>query len=207
MLQNGIMRVAEIERQRIGQDLHDGLGQNLTAVTFLIEALKEKASGRANAVLPDIENIEGLIRNAIVQTRNLSRMLSPVEMEKNGLRSALDEMAVATEKIYHVSCKVMQDGNFLIGDNQTATHLYYIAREAVTNSIKHGKAGQIFIHLTDEEDGLAITVRDNGEGAAELKNTGLGLRIMRYRAGVIGAEFSAVNREEGGFEVRVQLKV
>jgi PAS domain S-box-containing protein len=207
MLQNGIMRVAEIERQRIGQDLHDGLGQNLTAVTFLIEALKEKASGRANAVLPDIENIEGLIRNAIVQTRNLSRMLSPVEMEKNGLRSALDEMAVATEKIYHVSCKVMQDGNFLIGDNQTATHLYYIAREAVTNSIKHGRAGQIFIHLTDDEDGLAIAVRDNGEGASELKNTGLGLRIMRYRAGVIGAEFSAGNREEGGFEVRVQLKV
>ena len=122
-------------------------------------------------------------------------MLSPVEMEKNGLRSALDEMAVATEKIYHVSCKVMQDGNFLIGDNQTATHLYYIAREAVTNSIKHGKAGQLFIHLTDDEDGLTITVRDNGEGAAELKNTGLGLRIMRYRAGVIGAEFSAGNRE------------
>ena len=205
-LQNGIMRVAEIERQRIGQDLHDGLGQNLTAVTFLIEALKEKTAGRFDAGIPDIENVEGHIRNAIVQTRNLSRMLSPVEMEKNGLRSALDEMAQATEKVYHVSCKVMQDGNFLIGDNQTATHLYYIAREAVTNSIKHGKADQIFIHLTDDEDGLTLAIRDNGTGAAELKNTGLGLRIMRYRAGVIGAEFGAGNREEGGFVVRVQLK-
>ena len=119
----------------------------------------------------------------------------------------LDEMALATEKIYHVSCKVMQDGNFLIGDNQTATHLYYIAREAVTNSIKHGSADQIFIHLTADDEGLTIAIRDNGAGALEKKHTGLGLRIMRYRAGVIGAEFSADNREEGGFEVRVQLKV
>ncbi len=205
-LQNGIMRVAEIERQRIGQDLHDGLGQNLTAVTFLIEALKEKTAERFKVGLPDIENIESMIRDAIVQTRSLSRMLSPVEMEKNGLRSALDEMALATEKTYHVSCKVMQDGNFLIGDNQTATHLYYIVREAVINAIKHGKASQIFIHLTDDEEGLAIAIRDNGEGAVEMKNTGLGLRIMRYRAGVVGAEFSAGNREEGGFEVRVQMK-
>ena len=205
-LQNGIMRIAEIERQRIGQDLHDGLGQNLTAVTFLIEALKEKTAERFKVGLPDIENIESMIRDAIVQTRSLSRMLSPVEMEKNGLRSALDEMAASTEKIFHVSCKIYQDGNFFVSDNQAATHLFYIAREAVTNSIKHGKATSIHIHLIANIELLRIVIQDNGEGAIEKKNTGLGLRIMRYRAGLIGAEFYAGNREGGGFEVWVQMK-
>lgn len=205
-LQNGIMRIAEIERQRIGQDLHDGLGQNLTAVTFLIEALKEKTAERFKVGIPDIENIESMIRDAIVQTRSLSRMLSPVEMEKNGLRSALDEMASSTEKIFHVSCKIYQDGNFFVSDNQAATHLFYIAREAVTNSIKHGKAASIHIHLVAGSELLRIVIQDDGVGAQEKKNTGLGLRIMRYRAGIIGAEFQAGNREGGGFEVRVQMK-
>ncbi len=205
-LQNGIMRIAEIERQRIGQDLHDGLGQNLTAVTFLIEALKEKTAERFKVGIPDIENIESMIRDAIVQTRSLSRMLSPVEMERNGLRSALDEMAASTEKIFHVSCKIYQDGNFFVSDNQAATHLFYIAREAVTNSIKHGKAESIHIHLIANSELLRIVIQDDGVGALEKKNTGLGLRIMRYRAGIIGAEFQAGNREGGGFEVRVQMK-
>jgi PAS domain S-box-containing protein len=205
-LQDGIMRIAEVERQRIGQDLHDGLGQNLTAVTFLIEALKEKMAGRFDAGIPDTEHIESLIRDAIVQTRSLSRMLSPVEMEKNGLRSALDEMAASTEKIFNVSCKIYQDGNFFINDNQAATHLFYIAREAVTNSIKHGKAGSIHIHLIANSAGRMMVIQDNGVGAQEKKDTGLGLRIMKYRAGIIDAEFRAGNREGGGFEVRVKMK-
>ncbi len=205
-LQDGIMRIAEIERQRIGQDLHDGLGQNLTAVTFLIEALKEKTQDRFDAGIPDIEHIESLIRDAIVQTRSLSRMLSPVEMEKNGLRSALDEMAATTEKIFNVSCRIYQDGVFLVDDNQAATHLFYIAREAVTNSIKHGKAASIHIHLVANSEGIKMSVLDDGVGMQEKKNTGLGLRIMRYRAGIIGADFFAGNREGGGFEVRVHLK-
>jgi PAS domain S-box-containing protein len=206
-LQDGVMRIAGLERQRIGQDLHDGLGQNLTAVTFLIEAMKEKMSGMLSNEGGEIEHIESLIRDAIVQTRSLSRMLSPVEMEKNGLRSALDEMAAATEKVYHVSCQISQEGNFLINDNQTATHLYYIAREAVTNSIKHGKAERIAIRLIADDEGLAMIISDNGTGAfKEKKDAGLGLRIMRYRAAVIGADFNAGNRESGGFEVRVLFR-
>lgn len=206
-LQDGIMHIAETERQRIGQDLHDGLGQNLTAVTFLIEAMKEKTAHHAGAGVPDIEQIEGLVRNAIVQTRSLSRMLSPVEMERNGLRAALEEMAETTEKIYGVSCRVFQEGNFFVEDNQAATHLFYIAREAVTNSIKHGKAGRIAIRLVEEAGACSLTVRDDGSGAPEgPADTGLGLRIMRYRAGLIGADFSAGNIEEGGFEVSVRIR-
>jgi two-component system sensor kinase FixL len=203
------MNIAELERQRIGQDLHDGLGQNLTAVTFLIEALKEKMDGQSGKGIQDIENIESLVSNAIVQTRNLSRMLSPVEMEKNGLRLALDDMAAATEKVYHVSCKVYQNGNFFISENQAATHLFYIAREAVTNSIKHGKAENIIINLIADESGLTMVIRDNGAGAGVQEKgigIGLGLRIMKYRAAVVGADFSAGNRDKGGFEVIVRLR-
>ena len=206
-LQNGIMRIAEVERQRIGQDLHDGLGQNLTAVTFLLEALKEKMGDRLIEEIPHVEQIEGLVRSAIVQTRSLSRMLSPVEMEKNAIGPALEEMAAATEKVYPVSCTVQREGSVMMEDNQAATHLYYIAREAVTNSIKHGRAGHIHIGLTAEGSGFTMTVSDDGTGAIKKdQETGLGLRIMRYRAGIIGADFSAGNRDGGGFEVKVRMK-
>ncbi len=205
-LQSGIMHIAEVERQRIGQDLHDGLGQNLTAVTFLIEALKEKMDQGTDGGIGEIENIEGMIRSAIVQTRSLSRMLSPVEMEKNGLRLALDDMAASTEKVYGVSCKIYQTGNFFINDNQTATHLFYIAREAVTNAIKHGNAEHIKIDLIADESRLAMCIRDDGTGSGEKKSSGLGLRIMKYRASIVGAEFHAGTQERGGFEVKVRLR-
>jgi signal transduction histidine kinase len=134
-------------------------------------------------------------------------MLSPVEMERNGLRAALEEMAETTEKIYDVSCRVFQEGNFFVEDNQAATHLFYIAREAVTNSIKHGRAGRIAIRLIERGGVRTVTVRDDGSGAPEgPADTGLGLRIMRYRAGIIGADFSAGNIEEGGFEVTVMMR-
>ena len=115
-------------------------------------------------------------------------------------------MAASTEKIFNVSCKIYQDGNFFISDNQAATQLFYIAREAVSNSIKHGKAGSIHIHLIANSAGRMMIIQDNGVGAQEKKDTGLGLRIMKYRAGIIDGEFRAGNREGGGFEVRVKMK-
>jgi signal transduction histidine kinase len=115
-------------------------------------------------------------------------------------------MAASIEKVYNVSCKIYQNGNFLINDNQTATHLFYIAREAVTNSIKHGKSESIRIQLTENKAGLIMSIRDNGTGAVnENKGIGLGLRIMKYRASVVGADFHAGNYKQGGFEVTVKL--
>jgi len=205
ILQNQIMLIAEKERQRIGQDLHDGIGQNLTAVSFLMEALSEKLKDRSPGVIEDIDKIDGLVREAIVQIRGIAKILCPVEMDRNGLRAALTDMAVNTENVFKVKCSVRFDGNFFSDDNQTATHLYYIAREAVTNAIKHGNAGGIHIRLVTEGNGFTMTVKDNGSGADDSETgKGMGLRIMKYRAAIIGAGFMAKNAREGGFEITVE---
>jgi two-component system, LuxR family, sensor kinase FixL len=208
ILQKEIMQVAEKERQRIGEDLHDGIGQNLTAVTFLIEALREKLKEKYSEALEDIDEINNLVRKTIIQTRSISKVLHPVEMNKNGLYSALSEMASTIEKVFSVSCKISSKGDFCLDDNQAANHLYYIAREAVTNAIKHGRSKGIHICLHSEDHKLKLKVTDDGSGCkADEMGNGMGLRIMKYRAAIIGAEFSAGNRSKNGFEVKVVLEI
>jgi two-component system, LuxR family, sensor kinase FixL len=208
ILQKEIMQTAEKERQRIGQDLHDGIGQNLTAATFLIEALREKLKEYAGDAIYDIDEIDNLVRKSIIQTRSIAKVLSPVEMNKNGLYSALSEMASTIEKVFDVKCEISRRGNFYIDDSQTAIHLYYITREAVTNAIKHGKAGNIHICLTSEDSIFKLIILDDGTGCKENEmGSGMGLRIMKYRASMIGAEFFAKNRTKKGFEIKVTLKV
>jgi two-component system, LuxR family, sensor kinase FixL len=207
ILQKEIMHIAEKERQRIGQDLHDGIGQNLTAVTFLIEALREKMKNYAGDMISDIDEIDNLVRKSIIQTRSIAKVLSPVEMDKNGLYSALGEMASTIEKVFDVTCEISRRGNFYIEDNQTAIHLYYITREAVTNAVKHGRAKNVHVCLTSEDSILKLIILDDGMGCKEYEmGSGMGLRIMKYRASMIGGEFFAKNRSKKGFEVKVVLK-
>ncbi len=201
-LQNEIMMITTRERQRIGQDLHDGLGQNLAAATFLLEGLGE---GK-NRFLPQIEKIHEIISGAIVQTKNLSRILCPVEMGKEGLVLAIMRMAESTEKIFNIRCKVFSDEDFQVDDEQTAIHLFYIAREAVNNAIRHGSAGNIEINLKSGKGGKSLSIKDDGSGSTgNEKNEGMGLYIMEYRSQLIGAEFFAGNHDEGGFLVHVRL--
>ncbi len=207
ILQKEIMQIAEKERQRIGQDLHDGIGQNLTAVTFLIEALREKMKNYTGDMINDIDEIDNLVRKSIIQTRCIAKVLSPVEMNKNGLYSALSEMASTIEKVFNVTCEISRRGNFYIDDSQTAIHLYYITREAVTNAVKHGRASNVHICLTSDGTMLKLIILDNGTGCKEDEmGSGMGLRIMKYRASMIGGDFFAKNRSKKGFEVKVTLK-
>jgi two-component system, LuxR family, sensor kinase FixL len=207
ILQKEIMHIAENERQRIGQDLHDGIGQNLTAATFLIEALREKIKNYSENMINDIDEIDNLVRKSIIQTRSIAKVLFPVEMDKNGLYSALSEMASTIEKVFDVTCEISRRGNFYIDDNQTAIHLYYISREAVTNAVKHGRAKNVHVCLTSNDSILKLIILDDGTGCKENEmGSGMGLRIMKYRASMIGAEFFAKNRTKKGFEVKVTLK-
>jgi signal transduction histidine kinase len=203
LLQKEIMQTAEKERQRIGQDLHDGIGQNLTAVTFLLEAVRDKLIKDNSEAAGEIEGIEKLVKKSIVQTRSISKILFPVKMDRNGFYSAVTDMISSIEKVFDVSCRIT--GEIDIEDNQTAVHLYYIVREAVTNAIKHGRAKNINIILTSNLQ-RKVFIIDDGIGAKEDEmNSGMGLRIMKYRADLIGAAFFAGNGAENGFEVRIAM--
>jgi len=207
-IQKEVLDISEKERQRIGSDLHDLIGQNLTATAFLTEALRQKILDmQLPEALKNVDQIDTLITESISQTRKITRMLNPVEMEKWGLKNAIKSMAETTEDIYKISCKVIQKGDNIFNDIHDATHLFYIAREAVNNALKHGKAQNIIISLTSNESSSTLMIRDDGSGITEPKeDPGMGLKIMRYRAKMIGAEFSAINRKDGGFQVIIHLR-
>ena len=209
ILERENLRLLEDERQRIGYDLHDGLGQNLTGISFLIEALKIKINTGLSIDKGDILDIESNLKDAIDKTHNLAKGLCPVQMEKDGLMSALSDLAQNTGKMFGLSCRIECQGNFFIEDSQAAMHLYFIARESLNNAVKHGMAKNIIIRLTGSRNRKMMAVMDDGIGIPDvdaIKKNRLGMRIMEYRARLMGGFIEFQNNPGGGFTVLVGLK-
>ena len=187
-LESGILQISETEQRRLGQDLHDGICQHLAGIELITEALERRLAKKSNADAKSAEQIAGRVRDTIRETRLVARGLSPVEFEPNGLMSALHELARNVQGIFRVKCVFNCPSPVLIPDTTTATHLFRIAQEAVSNAIRHGKASQITIQLERAAEKLLLTIRDNGVGIApDAHNAqGMGLRIMNYRASMIG---------------------
>lgn len=200
MLEEQILEISDCERRRIGQDLHDGLGQHLTGIELMTQALEQKLAGKSKADAAQAAKIAQHVREAIRQTRALARGLSPVELDAGGLMSALHELVTNVQNMFRVKCTFRCDKPVLIRENTVATNLFRIAQEAVSNAIKHGKANEIEIALGTSPDRVVLAVKDNGTGIPPDVSgaTGMGLRIMRYRASVIGASFAIERDPHGG---------
>lgn len=207
-IQRKLITIIDEERKMISHDLHDGLGQNLTAVGFLIESIRQKMLDPHDPTTMKLEEIGNLIQISQSQTRTLSKMLSPVEMEQTGFKSSLETLAANMERVYGIKCAILSTGDIGIRDNYVATHLYYIVREAVNNAIKHGRPKNIIIQISDYEDYIVITIKDDGRGIGNMvADEGMGLKIMKHRAEIIGASFNAGSFIDGGFAVVVKLPV
>jgi two-component system sensor kinase FixL len=198
-LERGILQVSEREHRHIAQDLHDGLGQLLAGTAYLTGTLRQKLIDKSIPEARELGRIREVINEAIAQTRSLARGLHPVEPETNGLMVALHALATRTQKLFHIRCRFTCHRPVLIEDSAVATHLFRIAQEAITNAIKHGKPGRIEISLAGTPDQTSLTIKDNGAGmpVRRRKKIGLGLRIMRYRAGMIGGSL-VIKKEAGG---------
>ena len=207
-LEQEILQISELEQRRIGQDLHDGLCQHLAATELMSEILEQKLARKSKADAARVAEIGLQVREAIIQTRLLARGLSPVVVESEGLMSALQELAGYTERMFRVACEFRCDAPVLIHDHTTATHLYRIAQEAVSNAIRHGKARRIVIALTQAAG--RVTLRIKNDGAAlprDLgKAKGMGLRIMRYRAAMIAGSVAIQGDPEGGVSVACSIQ-
>lgn len=189
-LERQIMDIGERERERIGHELHDGLGQQLTGIAFLSKALSQKLASHSAAEAEDAAQIVGLINQAVSETRLLARGLQPVEVDENGLMSALEALAGNIERLFQIQCKFHCDTPVRVKDNVVANHIYRIAQEAVNNAVKHGRASHISIELGAPQGRMQLSVHDDGMGfhpSLTGKNSGLGLQIMRYRTKMIGA--------------------
>jgi PAS domain S-box-containing protein len=203
-LEKTILEIRETERRRIGQDLHDGLGQHLTGVAFMGKALEERLSESSAAETAEAAKIVKLVNESIKMTRELARGLLPVASEAHGLMSALERWAVEVSELYHVACSFECCDAVFVHDEARADHLYRLAQEAVTNAIKHGHARNIAIGLAVVMGGGALTIRDDGCGfdVSRASQSGLGLRIMNYRAKMIGGSLSVQSSMNGGAMVR-----
>jgi PAS domain S-box-containing protein len=199
-----LMDIGDQVRQNIGQDLHDDLCPHLIGIaglTAVLEANLEKES-KENSILAG--RIEKLIEEATAKARNLARGLCPVHLVSHGLQSALREIAVKTEQMSGIACRF--SGDVDIDDNTVATHLYYVAQEAVNNAVKHAEADLIDLSLYQKDGYIHLNISDNGKGlGGGLSSHGIGMLIMRYRASVIGAGMD-IKSGDSGTAIHVSLK-
>jgi signal transduction histidine kinase len=202
-LEKQVLEISEWEKQRIGQDLHDSLSQQLAGIAYLGKVLEQKIAAKSLAETDDAAEIVALIDDAITQTKGLSRGLYPVRLEAGGLMTALSELAVTVEKLFLVSCCFEYDRPVVINDNLMAIHLYRIAQEAVNNAIKHGKARNIVVSFRGDNGATVLTVRNDGLGFRKTSqdSMGMGMSIMRHRANMIGASLEIRSDAEGGTAV------
>jgi PAS domain S-box-containing protein len=187
-LEKAILDIIAREQRRIGQDLHDGLGQHLTGIAFMAKVHEARLAEKSSLETEEAAKIVKLVNEAIHKTRELARGLLPVVSDAQGLMSALQLWAVEVEDLFGVSCRFQCAMPVLIHDDSIATHLYHIAQEAVNNAIKHGEAGKIVIQLTAGSDRGRLVIKDDGKGISEevAVSRGMGLHIMKYRSGMIG---------------------
>ena len=202
-VEKAILETIEEEQRRIGQDLHDGLCQQLVGISLLAKALARKLSTVAPDEAAEATEIADLVSQSIDQTRDLARGLAPVEIEVSGLAPALQKLAATVERLHHISCVFGYDE--LIWSNYPhksllTTHLYRIAQEAVNNAAQHGKAKHITITLITVQNQGLLTIRDDGVGfpADFIENPGLGLRSMHHRCKMINARLKVTPISGGG---------
>lgn len=189
-LERALLDISAREQRRIGQDLHDGLGQHLTGIAFMAKVHEKKLADINVAEAADAAKLVRLVNEAVQKTRELARGLLPVMSDAQGLMSALQLWAGEVEDIFGVSCKFECASPVLVEDVVAATHLYHIAQEAVNNAIKHGGAHEIVIRLSTEEGGGRLCIVDDGSGIPDDRQNslGMGLHIMSYRSSMIGGQ-------------------
>lgn len=206
-LEAEVLDISDREQRRIGQDLHDGLGQHLAGIELMSQVLEQRVasvkSREAAALAGEVAKINRHVRDAISQTRALARGLSPVVLESEGLMAALHQLAAQAEQMFQIQCRFDCNPPVLVDEPSVATHIYRIAQEAVSNAVKHGKARTVFIQLRATSERLFLMVKDDGVGISKSppKSKGMGLRIMQYRAGMIGGSLVVQRDPDGGTSV------
>ncbi len=206
-LEQDLLHVIEMEQKRIGQDLHDSLGQQLLAVSFLCNVLKKKLAAGTMPDASEAAHIEDLLSEAKTNVRKLTRGLYAGDLEARGLGACLKDMTEHMQEMALISCKFEGDATLVVADRSKSENLFRMAQEALNNAVRHSRAKHIVISLHREAQQLTLSVRDDGMGFAheEAKNKGLGLRSMRYRANAIGGSFEIASRSKGGTEVRCSV--
>ena len=199
-LENELLDITEKERKRIGIDLHDDLGQHLNGIALLLEALQLKLNQKSLPETAEVERIKSLLLKTMNHAHRVAHDLASVDLRDDDLGAALKQLASHAETMFELDCELNAASTIPSLPQAVVRQLYKIAQEAVTNAIKHGKAKKVDMTLATDNGDLIMTIRNDGEPFPEtlgLKNR-MGLRIMNYRAHVIGATVSVKGQGEHG---------
>jgi PAS domain S-box-containing protein len=202
-LEAELLDITERERRRIGLDLHDDLGQKLSGIALMTKGLHLKLSKEHSEGAQDAARIHRLVQEAMTHASDLAHDLATLDATHKELPQALDELAGRARQLFGITCRFSPQGAIPPLEPSVITQLYKIAQEAVTNAIKHGKAKRVGITLANGSDHLVLTVHNNGLPFPDLHShsTGMGLRIMNYRASLIGATLEVKSAGDKGTQV------
>ncbi len=195
-----LLEVIEREQQRIGQDLHDGLCQQLTGIAYMASDLQAHLAGKSDPAARTAARIAALSQETAVQARQVARGLNPVKLGPGGLSAALTELVASVRSLFSISCRFHCRHPIIVRNHETAVHLYRIAQEAIHNAISHGRATDIVVSLARAPNGVVLSIKDNGRGFSKLPGDGdgMGLENMNYRARTVGAHLTFARRPGGG---------
>lgn len=206
-LEREILAASERERHTIGADLHDGLGQQLTALELMCAALKEDTADKPD-LARRLATMGKMLREAISQTRFLARGLVPVGSEPDALQNGLTELAERTNGLGRATCRFECPEPITVNDIFVVGHLYRIAQEAVNNAVKHSRARSVTLRLFRDKGRLVLEIADDGTGISKSRTAqrgGLGLGVMQYRANAIGAVLTIDSKRGEGVTIRCTL--
>jgi signal transduction histidine kinase len=187
-LEQEIIRISEHEQRRIGQDLHDGVCQNLAAIDCATSMLRAKLEALAPREAKAVGEIQDLLQKTLIETRFLARGIFPVQVEKEGIAVALEELVVTAGRLHGQPVSIEIDGEIDIKDPEISMHLYRIAQEALSNAIRHAKANAIKVTFRQDDRRCTLAIKDDGSGIRSAHPKGMGLRTIQYRSHLIGAE-------------------
>ena len=203
-LESEIIEIANRERRRLGADLHDGLGQELTGISLMLRSLAKRAAVAAFDDGPELNEIITLVNHAIQSSRKMALGISPVTLERGGLLPALQSLIGWSRDSYNigVTLRLSIRSPLLIGES-AAAHLYLIVQEAINNAVRHGRARSILVTLRTSRMFVFLSISDDGDGIADspARGAGMGIKLMQYRAAVIGGVMRIKRLRGGGTRI------
>jgi PAS domain S-box-containing protein len=205
-LEGQILEISDREQERLGQELHDGICQRLTAIAFMTRAAALRLKDHRVADPTELDKIAQLINASVTDARNIARDLHKEEIDAAGLEDAL--RSLAERKIWKTPCRIQFDGDITVEDDRTACEIFRILREGVINANKHARATEIILEARRRKRELVFSVTDNGvglNGNVGHGRSGLGMHIMHYRAKTIGAQLELENPRRGGTRLTIRL--
>lgn len=205
LLEAECLRVCEREKTAIGQELHDDVCQLLVGLSCMLEAIGKKAKTAMPEMAPTFEDLASQLSAGMERTRSLAHSLVPMRLINMGLPRALRELASQAERNFNLKIHVSVARSLPPHKPEQILHVYRIAQEAISNAFKHGRAEEVSIELTRQRNKMNLSIRDNGCGipSEASRKQGIGLHIMRYRAGAIGGQCTVSAQPNKGSVVSI----